>query len=159
MECVSEDETFVETTTFYDDCNIADSGNPAEKDFFEGVTANKCSENRRCEYRSLPTGDSPFVGYDPSGNCTCPVSKPPKVLYTYHNRFKRQAGESYTTGGSPLCRVQRPRKGRGRVMCDMLVNVRSKRYAKSTKIAVLEDSTFNIVQDPAICGLFSDNCI
>ena len=44
-------------------------------------------------------------------------------------------------------------------MCDMLVHVRSRRYSKSTKIAALRDSDFNLEQDPAICGLFADKCI
>ena len=162
-ECVGEDEMFLETTTFYDDCDIASSADALQNGILESVAANKCSENRRCDNRQKAGDDTAFVGFDPFGNCTCPKTTATKrnarVLYTFDGRFKRQTGETYTTGGNPICRVQRPRRGRRRVMCDMLINVRSQRYERSNKIAVLQDSTFNIVQDPAICGLFSDNCL
>ena len=72
---------------------------------------------------------------------------------------KIQSGEAYTIGGTPICRVQKTRRGDKRSMCDMLVHVRSRRYSKSTKIAALRDSDFNLEQDPAICGLFADKCI
>ena len=159
MECVAEDEMYLESTTFYKDCDIASLGNPFENDLFENVAADKCSESRRCEGRSFPSDDNPFVGYDPFGNCTCPMTRPPKVLYTYHGRVKRQTGETFVVGGTPACRVQRARRGRKRIMCDMLVIARSTRYDRSVKIAGLEDLAFNIVQDPAICGVFADGCI
>ena len=70
-----------------------------------------------------------------------------------------RTGEIYTVGGNPLCRLQRPRRGRRRAICDMLVIVRSTRYERSSKIAALKDQTFNIEQDPAVCGLYAENCI
>ena len=159
LECVEEDEEFLKTTTFYEDCEVKDTGDPVEKDFLEGVTDNKCSENRRCDNVNMSDDDRPFVGGDPSGDCTCPVSRTSRSIPTFQNRFKRQTGEIYTVGGNPVCRVQRPRRGRRRAVCDMLVIVRSTRYERSSKIAALNDQKFNIEQDPAICGLYAENCI
>ena len=161
MECVSEDESYLEDTSFYEECEIASTGDPLETDILASVTETECNENRNCEFREVENDDGSFVGADDSGNCTCSKDTPTDsaILDGYRSRFKRQTGEIYSIGGSPICRVQRAKRGKPRGMCDMLINVRSREYDRSTRIAALRDLTFNIEQDPAICGLFADGCI
>ena len=122
MECVSEDESYVEDTSFYQECKIASTGDPLEKDILVSVTETKCNENRKCEYREVENDDGPFVATDTSGEYTCLKDTPTDsvILYGYRNRFKRQTGEICRIGGSPICRVQRASRGKPRGLCDYL---------------------------------------
>ena len=159
MECVSEDEIYLETTSFYEDCEVINSRNTIEKEFFDSVAETKCSENRRCEPRRVSSDDVPFAGYDSSDNCVCPIPIDSRILYKFQSRSKRRTGGIYTLGGSPICRVQKSRLGQRRAICDMLVIVRSREYTRLSKIATLKDVVFDIEQDPAVCGQFADGCI
>ena len=152
MECVSEDESYLEDTSFYEECNIASTGDPLETDILASVTETECNENRNCEFREVENDDGSFVGADPSGNCTCSKDTPKDsvILDGHRNRFKRQTGETCSKGGSPICRVQRERRGNPRGLCDILINVRSSEYDRPTRIAALRDLKFTIEQDPAI---------
>ena len=152
MECVSEDESYLEDTSFYEECEIASTGDPNETDILASVTETECNENRNCEFREVENDDGSFVGADPSGNCTCSKDTPKDsaILDGYRNRFKRQTGEICRIGGSPICWVQRERRGNPRGLCDILINVRSSEYDRPTRIAALRDLKFTIEQDPAI---------
>ena len=152
MECVSEDESYVEDTSFYQECKIASTGDPLEKDILVSVTETKCNENRKCEFREVENDDGTFVGTDNSGEYTCSKDTPTDsvILYGYRNRFKRQTGEICSKGGGPICQVQRERRGKPRGLCDILINVRSSEYDRPTRIAALRDLKFTIEQDPAI---------
>ena len=116
------------------------------------MTETKRNENRKCELREVENDDGPFVGTDTSGEYTCSKDTPTDsvILYGYRNRFNRQTGESFSIGGSPICPVQRERRGKPRGLCDILINVRSSEYDRSTRIAALRDLKFTMEQDPAI---------
>ena len=154
LDCIPEDEKYLETTTFYDECNIIDLGNPNKKDIFINASINKCSGPRRCQNGRSSDGDRPFVGYDPFYNCTCPIT-----LYPYAASAKRASGKIYTTSGGRQCRVWRTRLGKRRALCDVLINARSEDYNTSIKIASFKYLSFDITEDPAICGFFGENCI
>ena len=95
MDCINDDEIYLQTqTSFYDECTIISSSG----EILPKASENQCIGSRRCDNgQTAPSDDSNFIGFDPFGNCTCP-SVPNANTDPFkhkHNRSKRQTHEIY----------------------------------------------------------------
>ena len=147
LDCIAEDEEYLQSTTFYNKCKVDDNGDPRSRDTLKKASQNKCFSSRRCEYVRLDNGDTPYAGFDPSDNCTCSGTDTGKPS-SNEQRLKRQTGEKYLIGSlGGNCRVVITRLRRRFQRCDKLVNTRSQRYRDSIQIASNTDPAFNIDED------------
>ena len=147
LDCIAEDEKYLQSTTLYDKCKVDNNGDPRSRDILKKASENKCFSSRRCEYVRLDNGDTPYAGFDPSDNCTCSGTETGKPS-SNEQRLKRQTGEKYLIGSlGGNCRVVITRLRRRFQRCDKLVNTRSQRYKDSIQIASNTDPAFEIDED------------
>ena len=118
MDCVADDEKYLTTnTSFYNECTVSGSTQLATASEFA------CFDQRRCVNGAVSDDGKPFVGYDPTETCKCPVKKniaPNKYSKPYAStlgRFKRQTGENRRCT-SRQCRVLKGGLGGKRKACD-----------------------------------------
>ena len=147
LDCIAEDEKYLQSTTLYDKCKVDNNGDPRSRDTLKKASQNKCFSSRRCEYVRLDNGDTPYAGFDPSDNCTCSGTDTGKPS-SNEQRLKRQTGEKYRIGSlGGNCRVVRTKLRRRFQRCDKLVNTRSQRYKDSIQVASNTDPAFGIDED------------
>ena len=133
LDCLAEDENYLLTrTSFYDECEVVQD---SSANSLNAATKNTCLGPRKCQNVEISTDGLPYVGYDPFGNCTCPLEEVAlSETYEVDYLYKRQTEERFETI-STSSRVLRTRKGGRRKLKDDMRQKRTKRYRSARRIA------------------------